>query len=149
MRQIILSSIAAGGLLLSAATAHAQDLRSCKDAGVDLQTLAIGPNGEGIRTYYEGAAMLLALDLVEPAAASAGFALLLADYEMPGASICFAATGFSGLDIDKATAKYDPKIGVTVSIPAMDYNPDTGASEPGKPLILVIKGTKGEATLTR
>ncbi len=143
---------------LASATATAQSpetpadiLQSCGAANVGLHDLAISGSGGGVRSFYEGQALVVAIDQVEPAAASAGLVILLFDptAELTGDRICYAATGFTGLDLDKAKSSYSPTTGVTLSIPAMDYDHETGTSKPGKPLIVTINAATGTATASR
>ena len=160
MSTIKIASIAsaAAALALGSATPMAQSpdaptpsLPSCKAANVSLHDLAINGNGSGVRSFYEGAALVVAIDQVEPAAAAVGLVILLFDpsAELSGDRNCFAVTGFSGLDLDSATSSYSPATGVTLRVPAMDYDHETGMSKPGKPLIVTINAATGIANASR
>ena len=149
--------LASAGLVMSlgmvGASAQADDhqpklLKPCEEANVSLHDLAIGGDGKGVKTYYEGNVLMVQIDQVEPAAMSSGVVILAMtpDAEM-GERICMAATNFSYLDLDKAKSFYDRGNGLTVSIPAMDY--DGMGSVPGKPLIVKINLGKGEIAATR
>ncbi len=151
------SVLGTAGLALSlgilGSSAHADDqepklLKPCEEANVSLHDLAIGGDGKGVKTYYQGNVLMVQIDQVEPAAMSSGVVILAMapDSEM-GERLCMAATNFSYLDLDKAKSFYDRGNGLTVSIPAMDY--DGMGSVPGKPLIVKINLGKGEIAATR
>lgn len=136
---------------LPAVPAHAigkPDLKSCEAANVRLHDLAIGANGKGVRSFYKGEVLVLQIDQVEPAAASSGLVVLMFDHKSEiGGRVCTAVTHFNSLDIDAAKSAYDPESGVTLTVPARDY--DGIGSRPGKPLVLTINAAKGEVTATR
>lgn len=162
MRMSIIKHAAAAALVASLSTgsskavaqtpdAPANLLQSCETANVSLHDLAISGSGGGVRSFYEGQALVVAIDQVEPAAASAGLVILLFDpaAELAGDRICFAATGFTGLDLDNAKSSYSPTNGVRLSVPAMDYDHETGMSKPGKPLIVTINAATGSVGARR
>ncbi len=125
-------------------------LKSCKAANVGLRDLAINAQGSGVRSFYEGAALVLQVDQIEPAAASAGIVVLLIDPQSElGDRNCYAATGFNGLNLDNAKSSYAPSTGVTLRIPAMNYDAETGTSKPGRALVLTINAATGTVTATR
>lgn len=157
--KITLASIitASGALALGAVAPMAQtpasgavELSACKDTNIGLRDLAISAQGNGVRSFYEGAVLVLMVDTIEPAAAAAGVVVLLIDPQSElGDRNCFAATGFSGLDLDAAKSSYSPATGVILSIPAMTYDQDVGFSKPGKPLILTMNAATGLVTASR
>ncbi|MEL6530205.1 MAG: hypothetical protein AAGK01_03425 [Pseudomonadota bacterium] len=148
---------ATAGLALGSPSATARTplsaengLPSCEAANVSLHDLAINARGEGVRSFYEGAALVMAIDQVEPAAASAGLVILLFDPQSEmGDRNCFAITNFNGLDLDGATSSYSPATGVTLRIPATDYDGETGTSKPGRPLVLEINAATGKVIARR
>lgn len=125
-------------------------LQTCEEANVSLLDLAIGSEGKGTKTYYNGNVQMVQIDQVEPAAASSGVVILamLPDSEM-GERVCLAATQFNYLDLDKAKSFYDRGSGLNVTIPAMDYDPETSMSVSGKPLSIKINLGKGEFKASR
>jgi len=145
-----LAALGAGSALAHPGN-HAQDaslLRSCEDARVGLRDLAIG-RSSGARTFYEGDVLVMRIDQVEPAAAASGIVILamIPDGE-PGARRCLAATQFAYLDLDRATSAYDPREGLTLSIPARDNDP-AGTSIAGKPLVVKINRATGAISAAR
>lgn len=143
------------GLAMAGPSAQAHDeeakiLKPCDEANVDLRDLAIGGEGKGVKSYYNGNVLMVQIDQVEPAAASSGLVILAhtPDSEW-GERTCLAATNFSFLDLDKAQSFYDRGNGLNVSIPAMDYDPEQGISVPGKPLSIKINLGKGEFDAAR
>ncbi len=126
------------------------ELPSCEDANVSLHDLAISGRGRGVRSFYEGNVLVLKIDQVEPAAASAGVIILLPDPESEmGDRKCYAATGFNGLDLDKAKSHYSNASGLRLKIAATRYDPETGTSVPGRALILRINASAGTVTAIR
>ena len=61
-------------------------VRDCDAAGVGLRDLVVGDDGGGIRSFYSGEVVLLAIDQVEPAAAASGVAIM-ADLRAGGEAI--------------------------------------------------------------
>lgn len=151
------AALSAATLALGSATMMARTplspengLPSCDTANVSLHDLAISARGDGVRSFYEGAALVVAIDQVEPAAASAGLVILLLDPQSEmGDRNCFAITNFNGLDLDNATSRYSPGTGVTLRIPASDYDAETGTSKPGRPLVLTINAATGTVIARR
>jgi len=143
-------TMAVTGSMAQAPASGPVELRACEDSNIGLRDLAISASGNGVRSFYEGAALVLLVDTIEPAAASAGVVVLLLDPQSEmGDRNCFAATGLSGLDLDTARSSYSPATGVTLSIPAMTYDHEEGYSKPGKPLILTIDAATGSVTARR
>lgn len=152
-----LAVLASAGLSLATAPASARTplspengLPSCEAANVSLHDLAISARGDGVRSFYEGAALVVAIDQVEPAAASAGLVILLLDPQSEmGDRNCFAITNFNSLDLDGAKSSYSPDSGVTLRIPATDYDSETGTGKPGRPLVLEINAATGKVIARR
>lgn len=124
-------------------------VRDCDAASVGLRDLVVGDDGEGIRSFYSGQVVLLAIDQVEPAAAASGVVIMmdLRGSEM-GERRCYALTGFTFLDVDKTKSAYDPQTGLRLTIPAFDYDTERGGI-PGKPLVLRINLERASVTASR
>jgi hypothetical protein len=120
-------------------------LASCEDAGVGLTSLAVGEH-EGVRTFYQGQVVLLALNTEEPAAAPAGIAVLMPDPPVgnePPSTGCWAIIGYGRVDVDRARARYDPASGLTLTIPTMVYDADHDRDVAAPPIRLRINATRG------
>ena len=125
-------------------------LKPCAETNVDLRDLAIGSEGAGIKSYYNGSVLMVQIDQVEPAAASSGIVILAYTPASEwGERTCLAATNFNFLDLDKAKSSYDPDTGLKVTIPAMDSDPEQGISVSGKPLLISINLSKNKFDATR
>ncbi|WP_299323007.1 hypothetical protein [Parasphingopyxis sp.] len=113
-----------------AAQAQPTGFEDCEDAWpAQLQNLAIGENGEGIRTFYNGAVTLLQIDTIEPAAGSGGIIVMmwtgseLSDIERH----CWVTAGHGGIDVDATESSYDPAEGLTLSVPTRSYSQEDGS----------------------
>ena len=146
MRPIRLAALA---ILAWPAAASAQPQRTllpCAEVSAGLTQLALGPNNEGVRSFYEGRVTLLALDYVEPACCSSGVAVLLPDGNgeiEPAGTACWATWGYAGVDLQAATSNYNPVEGLRLVIPTLDYDHDTGGTRPGAPIRLQINLSEG------
>ncbi|MDJ0643438.1 MAG: hypothetical protein QNJ15_11515 [Erythrobacter sp.] len=139
-----------GTLMAQAPASGTLELKSCEQANVGLRDLAINSRGSGARSFYEGNVLLLEIDQVEPAAASAGLVVLMLDPESTmGDRHCYAFTGFNGLDLDRARSSYSASTGLRVSIATSRYDHDTGTSKPGRPLVLRINASAGTVAASR
>lgn len=130
MTMIRTAALMAALSLPMAAQAQPTDFEDCENGwAAQLQNLAIGENGEGIRTYYDGAVTLLQIDTIEPAAASGGIIVMmwtgsdLSDIERH----CWVTSGHSGIDVDATESSYDPAEGLTLSVPTSRYSQDDGS----------------------
>lgn len=132
-------------LLLLAASPAAAELRDCEEAGLGLTSLAPGARNENIRHFYEGQVTMLLLDQEEPAAASMSVAFVFpsAGVDEPVYFQCMAATGYSGLDVAGADSRYDPARGLTLTIPAWRFDPETSDSQPVDPVVVTIDLGRG------
>lgn len=89
-----------------------------------LTTLYVGADGEGIRSFYDGAVTLLRIDTEEPAAASSGVIVMmwtgseLADIERH----CWVNWGHGLVQVDDTQSSYDPADGLTLTIPTSRYD---------------------------
>lgn len=119
--------------LLSPATALAQTpaiVSGCDDWRSAAQMLA-EPWEDNTRLYAEGAVRFAVIDTGEPAAGSFHLLILSPPTEAePEVGQCKLLSldesmGFAGLTIAKAEAQYDPAKGLTVTVPATRWLPDT------------------------
>ena len=143
-----MSKWAALAALAWPATANAQrsGLSSCEETGVDLTNVAVGADLGGVRNYYEGLVTLFAIDTVEPACCASGVAVVMPAEphgDEPVGFACWAIKGAASIDLRAARSSYDPRRGLTVTIPARDYDPDTGGTVPGEPIRLSIDAGRG------
>src|ERR1700761_589573 len=90
--------------------ANASELGKCQDLGVDLSTL-VQPVGQNERTYANNTIAVYNIDTEEPAAASAGLAIVFPDPKSETASLCFALINYEQIDINESTSSYDASKG--------------------------------------
>lgn len=139
-------------LLLGAlpAPALAVELRDCDQAEIGIASVSPGPGNANIRQFYEGSVTMLLLDQEEPACCAFGVAFLLPSgdgRDEPVFVQCRAVIGYAGLDVAGARAAYDPARGLTLTIPAREYIPDTGGSRETAPLVVTIDAGVGTIRL--
>ena len=152
MRLIRLAALAALAWPTAAAAQQQRTLLPCSEVSAGLTQLALGANEEGVRSFYEGRVTLLQLDYVEPACCSWGVAVLMPDGDgetEPAGTACWAIWGYAAVDLQRATSRYDPVEGLTLTIPTLDYDHDTGGTRPGAPIRLRIdvgEGTSGDVS---
>lgn len=145
-----LTKIAALAALAWPAMAAAQTpsgLVPCQDhfAG-GLAALSLGENNANVRHFYNGMVTLLLLDTEEPAAASYGFAVLMPSgdgEEEPAFMTCWLNWGFTYVDTAAATSRYDPAEGLTLTIPVLMYDHETGMGREAPPVRLLINAGQG------
>lgn len=136
-------------LLLPSAVSAREGPIDCRDNEVGLDWLLIGENGEGVRSFYNGMVTLLRLDSEEPAAASAGLAILMPSgdgSDEPAFITCHAYRYFGAIDFDAMVAEYDPARGLTLTIPTSDPDFDSGGTVPGRPIRVMINAGNGTIT---
>jgi len=109
----------------------AQTLGRCEGYAVNARNIMMPPE-IGIRSFANGAIRVFGLDTIEPVCC---WAHLMVEYPQPGepypACVLISGeggAGFAGLDMANLTARYDPAEGLTVTVPAGRYDPQTGAS---------------------
>ena len=124
------------------AAAGAQDrtLVECGALELDLRSAAVGADLSGVRSFYRGDVTLFLIDRVEPACCSLGVAVVMPEQveEGPGDVQCWAVSGYAGVDVRGATARYDAARGLMLTIPVQDYEPETGGTRRGEPIRLRI-----------
>jgi hypothetical protein len=124
-------------IVIAAAKAEGQEVRPCQEINVGIETLVI-PVANNVRSFYNNRVQIYNIDTIEPAAASAGIAIVLPDNEDPlGGSKCLAIRNIGGIDIKSARASYDSVKGLSLSIPTRSISSD-GKSTPGPALNILI-----------
>jgi hypothetical protein len=125
-------------LVIVTATAQAHEVRSCADVGVGIETL-VTPVAKNVQSFYNNRVQIYNIDTIEPAAVSAGIAIVLPDNgDLLGSLKCLAILNFGAIDIKAARASYNPANGLSLSIPTRSPNFATGNSKPGPVLSLLI-----------
>lgn len=121
-----------GAVLLGALaqTAAAETVQACDDARSNAWNIA-EPWETSTRLFANGAVRLTVMDTVEPAAAAFHLLVLSPPLDELGGRQCRVvsldgATGFASLTLSDTAATYDPAKGLTISVPAKRYLPDTG-----------------------
>lgn len=120
--------------------------RDCLDASISLNALWIGENGEGVRSFYNGMVTVLRLDTEEPAAASAGLAILMPSgdgSEEPIFTACHVFLYYGSIDFDGMESSYDPARGLTLTVPAYEANLETGGRGSPNPIRVLINAGAG------
>jgi hypothetical protein len=147
MRGRILIALAAAAWPASApAQGPWRALDRCDALDVRLDSVSVGADLSGVRTFYDGQVTLLLVDQSEPACCSYGIAIIMPAEpraDEPGGMRCWAKWGFAGIDLRGARSTYDPRQGLTLAIPTLDYDPETGASGRGEPIRLRIDAGRG------
>ncbi|RMC36468.1 hypothetical protein C9E81_07365 [Paracoccus alkanivorans] len=144
-------------LILAAAPALSQDVsnsgmvRKCDDA-TRADTIA-EPWEENTATYSDGAIRIARLDFTEPAAAAVKLLVLSPPRDELGLRQCRVVSlsdgmGFYDIDFARREASYDPQRGLTISMPARQYLPesDQGGDDGWFQLYITINQQSGEIT---
>ena len=145
---MLIRTLMALAILAWPALAAGQERRLVDCDAIELgpESIVAGADLSGVRTYYQGRVTLYLLDRVEPACCSWGVAIVMpaapSDGE-PESLTCWAVSGYAGVDLRRATSRYDPRQGLLLSIPTRDYDHDTGGTRPGAPLRLRIDAGRG------
>ncbi|MDO5528634.1 MAG: hypothetical protein Q4F71_04445 [Paracoccus sp. (in: a-proteobacteria)] len=125
-RAAIVAGVLAGALALPA---QAQIVRHCHDDAAP--AWAIGePWEENTAVYAEGRVRLAVIDRIEPAAAAVWLLILSPPLDEVGGRQCrlvglSEGSGFLDLDFAARTAEYDAASGLSVSMPALHFDPDS------------------------
>lgn len=118
---------------MSAFAASEIKLQKCNENGIGIESLIPGVGNQ--KSVYNGNVTLYAYDIIEPAAASQGIAIVYTvPEEFPEGFVvreCAAITYLSGVDLKNAKSTYDAKTGVTLKIPVRNYDNETGGTTPG------------------
>lgn len=131
-----------------AAPASAQSIEDC-DWRASLHAMA-EPWEDNTRTFANGNVRLAVTDTIEPAAGAFHLAILSPPYDELGGRQCQVISadgniGFAGLTLDDMTSDYDPAIGLTFTLKAGAYNPETGGTLP-QTLTITLNQATGEIT---
>ena len=121
------------------------ELVGCDEAGLGIWSVSVDER-RGVRSFYRGAVTLLELDMVEPAGAPAGVAIVMPAVPIenePVGPTCWAVVGYSSVDVAAARASYDPRQGLTLSIPTYVYDGESDRAVAGAPIRLRINPTRG------
>ncbi|MGZ3721739.1 MAG: hypothetical protein ACXVA9_02335 [Bdellovibrionales bacterium] len=131
-------------LLLASPLAQAATVKSCADAYVGLTELMV-PAAQNSRTYANNSVAVYNIDTEEPAAASAGLAIVIPDTKSEiGGALCFAVLRFRSVDVMNATSSYDAAKGLLLTIPA--YENIDGESK--RAITLKVRINQKNATVT-
>jgi hypothetical protein len=132
---------------IAATEAQAHDVRRCQDAGVGIEAL-VTPVAKNARSFYNNLVQIYNVDTIEPAASSAGIAIVLPDVDNPlGGLKCLAITHFANIDVKQALAIYDSTKGLSVSIPTRVADLGNGRSKPGAALNILINLKNSSVTI--
>lgn len=132
--QVVLLAI----IVIAAARAEGHEVRPCQEVNVGIETL-VTPVANNVRSFYNNRVQIYNIDTIEPAAASAGIAIVLPDNEDPlGGSKCLAIPNFAGIDIKAGRPSYDSVNGLSLSIPTRIPDSETGKAKPGPVLNILI-----------
>ncbi len=142
--------LVAAAALAWSGTAAAQEpfraLARCERIELGLESVAVGSDLSGVRTFHEGRVTLFVIDRVEPACCAFGVAIVMpaeTSADEPESMSCWVKWGYAGVDLRRAQATYDPRRGLTLTIPARDYDPETGATARGAPIRLRLDVGRG------
>nr|WP_249200695.1 hypothetical protein [Thetidibacter halocola] len=124
--------------------AAAQEVQDCDDWAAGAQFLA-EPWEENTRTFANGAVRVALIDTGEPAAGGYRILVLSPPYSQLGDRQCrmvgSGGMGFAGVDFAALAARYDPTVGLILTLPATRFNGGTGDFEDG-----ILRFTLNQAT---
>lgn len=130
------------------APASAQSVEDC-DWRASLHAMA-EPWEDNTRTFANGNVRLAVTDTIEPAAGAFHLVILSPPYDELGGRQCMVVSadgtiGFTSLTLDDMTSDYNPAIGLTFTLEAGGYNPETGGTIP-QALTVTLNQATGEIT---
>lgn len=107
---------------------------------------------QNTRTFANGDVRLAVSDVIEPAAGAFHLVILSPPFDELGGRQCQIVSanntiGFTGLTLDGMTSAYDPAIGLTFTIEAGAYDPNTGGTLP-RTLTVTLNQATGAITAT-
>lgn len=128
--------------------ALAQTVEEC-DWRASAQAL-VEPWEDNTRMFANGDVRLAVSDVIEPAAGAFHLIILSPPFDELGGRQCQIVSangsiGFAGLTLDGMTSAYDPAIGLTFTIEAGAYDPDTGGTLP-RTLTITLNQATGAIT---
>jgi len=144
-----MKALSLAAMMIATANAQAQEVRSCNDVSVGIETL-VTPVANNVRTFYNNRIQIYNIDTIEPAAAPAGIVIVLPsspEDDPIGGSKCLAIRGFSAINIKAARAAYDPAKGLSLSIPTRKFDPETDKFKSGPRLNISINLQRFEVTI--
>ncbi len=144
MKGLMLVGIAL--LWATAADAQPRAPGTCEEVGAGLWSIDTGENGEGVRSFYNGQVTVIALNLVEPAAAPGGVAIVMPEplnAEEPTGPECWAFVGYDRVDVAGARSDYDPAHGLILTFPTWRFDEERQDSVPAPPLRVRIDVGQG------
>ena len=102
-------------------------------------------------TFADGAIRVAVLDYIEPAAAGYKLLVLSPPYDEVGFRKCRVIEhsehyGFGLIQLEGHKASYDPKTGLTLTIPIGNYDVDTGGNKMSEMAVRINQST-GEITV--
>jgi hypothetical protein len=87
----------------------------------------VAPIQRNSRSFYNGRVVAYNVDVEEPAARSAGLAILVPQPDSEGGfTRCIGVGYFRSIDIQDAKSSYDPKKGLLLEIPYTNYDFEAG-----------------------
>lgn len=115
--------------LCLATPAVAQEIGTCDDYRSSVAMLA-EPWEENTRVFADGEVRLAVIDTIEPAAGAFHLVILSPPYDELGAGHCAlvssdTGSGFAGLTLAGTQSAYDPATGLSFTIPATRWIPDS------------------------
>jgi hypothetical protein len=144
MNAVLLSVI-----MIATTNAQAHDVRECQQIGIGIETL-VTPVASNVQSFYEGRVQIYNVDTIEPAAASAGIAIVLPEKDNPlGSSKCLAIVHLGRIDIREGRAAYDPAKGLAISIPTRTTDLETGKLKPAPALKILINMQQSSVTIAQ
>jgi hypothetical protein len=146
MKHLMLAGVTPALLWTAAASAQPRGPVECEEAGAGLWSIAPGEDGSGLRSFYNGQVTVVALDLIEPAAAPSGIAIVMPAAEREGeppSMACWAFTGFDWVEVADAQAEYDPANGLLLTLPTRRWDEERQDSVPAPPLRIRIDLGRG------
>ena len=146
MKRLWFAAMAPVLLWTTATGAQGRGPVECEEAGVGLWSIAPGEDGSGLRSYYNGQVTVVALNLIEPAAAPGGVAIIMPGVERDGeppSPACWAFTGFDWVEVADAQAEYGPANGLLLTLPTRRWDEERQDSVPSAPLRIRIDLGRG------
>ena len=145
--RFMVAGIAPALVWATAVVAQPRGPVDCEEAGAGLWSIAPGEDGSGLRSFYNGQVTVVALNLIEPAAAPGGVAIVMPGVERddePTSPACWAFTGFDWVEVGAATAEYDPAQGLLLTLPISRWDEERQRSVPAAPLRIRIDLRRGQ-----
>ncbi|MBC2776741.1 hypothetical protein [Parasphingopyxis marina] len=130
-----------------ALSAQTRDLTPCEGQWyASIENIWVTDDGGGIRTFYNGAVRVLRIDSEEPAAASAGFVIMMPDgdgTDGPPGTICRVVWGLASADVDNIRSHYEAARGLILTVPTSlpDFDGDGQRPRDMRILINAQRGT--------